>query len=106
MIFGADLYPARTMRDWGVVNQVVADDALVDAAMALAQRLAAGPTRAHAMTKRLIRAYRSGGIAQADDLLLELAPQIYDTVDMQHGVSVILDGGVEALKEHTSFVGR
>jgi enoyl-CoA hydratase/carnithine racemase len=108
MIFGAELYDARTMREWGVVNRVVADDELGEAAMALARRLAAGPTSAHAMTKRLIRAYRSGGIGQADDLLLDLASRIYDTADMQHGVKVLLDRGVEALQGqgHNGFVGR
>jgi enoyl-CoA hydratase/carnithine racemase len=106
MIFGAELYDAPTMREWGVVNRVVADDDLGDGARGLARRLADGPTSAHAMTKRLIRAYRSGGISQADDLLLELAPRIYDTVDMQNGVRILLDGGVEALREHSGFVGR
>jgi len=40
--------------DWGLVNKVVSDDKVVDEAMALAQRLAAGPTLAHGRVKKLL----------------------------------------------------
>jgi 2-(1,2-epoxy-1,2-dihydrophenyl)acetyl-CoA isomerase len=39
---------------WGLVNRVVADDELMPAAQALAERLAAGATRAFGRTKRLV----------------------------------------------------
>lgn len=39
---------------WGLVNRVVADDALIGEAAALARRLAQGPTRAFGATKRLL----------------------------------------------------
>jgi len=39
---------------WGIVNEVVDDDRLLEAATSLATRLAAGPRGAHAAIKRLI----------------------------------------------------
>src|SRR4249919_4321441 len=49
------LYDAETLERWGVVNRVVGDDELLEKGMRFAQRLAAGPTRAHAATKRIVR---------------------------------------------------
>ena len=40
---------------WGLANRVVPDDELADAADALAERLATGPTRAYAATKGQLR---------------------------------------------------
>jgi 2-(1,2-epoxy-1,2-dihydrophenyl)acetyl-CoA isomerase len=51
--------PAAQALDWGLVNQVVADEDLEATADALLQRLATGPTRSYAGSKRLLnrRAY-------------------------------------------------
>jgi enoyl-CoA hydratase/carnithine racemase len=53
------LYTGRAMtsdegRDWGFFNRIVEAAALQDEAQALAASLAAGPTFAHAMTKKLL----------------------------------------------------
>jgi len=40
--------------EWGLINQVVDDDALADTAMALARRLASGPTLAYGAVKTLL----------------------------------------------------
>jgi len=45
---------------WGLVNQVVADDALLTTALALAQKLAAGPTAAFGSVKRLMASSEAG----------------------------------------------
>jgi 2-(1,2-epoxy-1,2-dihydrophenyl)acetyl-CoA isomerase len=45
---------ARQALEWGLVNQVVADDQLMTTALEIARRLAEGPTRAYGETKRLI----------------------------------------------------
>ncbi len=45
---------ARDAAAWGLIWQVVADDALMDEARALTARLAAGPTLGLALTKQLI----------------------------------------------------
>ncbi|MEM1106662.1 MAG: enoyl-CoA hydratase/isomerase [Pseudomonadota bacterium] len=46
--------PARKALEWGMVNEVVADDELMPRANALARTLANGPTQALAMTRQLI----------------------------------------------------
>lgn len=48
--------PAEKALTWGLIHQVVADDALDAAALALATRLAAGPTRALGLARRAINA--------------------------------------------------
>ena len=44
--------PAAQALEWGLINRVVADERLREEAAALAARLAAGPTRSYAGTKR------------------------------------------------------
>lgn len=46
--------PAQQALDWGLVNQVVADDELESVSTALLERLANGPTRSYAGAKRLL----------------------------------------------------
>jgi 2-(1,2-epoxy-1,2-dihydrophenyl)acetyl-CoA isomerase len=49
-----DSFTAEQARDWGVVREVVAAEELEDRALALARRLANGPTRAYAEIKAAI----------------------------------------------------
>src|SRR3954465_12754379 len=60
-VMTGELYDAATLERWNVVNRVLAGDGFDDAARAFAQRLASGPTRAHAATKRIVRAQADGG---------------------------------------------
>jgi enoyl-CoA hydratase/carnithine racemase len=41
---------------WGFFNRLVPPEQLQDEALRLAQEIATGPTRAHAMTKRMLHA--------------------------------------------------
>jgi 2-(1,2-epoxy-1,2-dihydrophenyl)acetyl-CoA isomerase len=50
-MLGERLSAAQAL-DWGLINGVVADDGLLEEAGGLAARLAAGPTRSYAGTKR------------------------------------------------------
>ncbi|SLN74429.1 enoyl-CoA hydratase/isomerase family protein [Oceanibacterium hippocampi] len=53
--------------DWGIVNKVVAPEAVMDEARAMAERFAAGPTRAFGGVKRLLdTAYSDGMETQLD----------------------------------------
>ncbi|MDR3424536.1 MAG: enoyl-CoA hydratase-related protein [Alphaproteobacteria bacterium] len=47
-------FSAEAAERWGLVNKVVANDALQASSFALAEKLAAGPTRIYGATKRLI----------------------------------------------------
>ena len=64
------LYTGRVMKGeeahtWGFFNQVHASEGLYDAAHALAQSLADGPTFAHAMTKTMLEQEWSMSVDQA-----------------------------------------
>ena len=57
MMLLGEKVPAAKALDWGMIHKVVADDTLDTEAFALAERLAAGPTRALGLMRR--------GLAQA-----------------------------------------
>ena len=58
---------------------------LTEAGLEFGQRLAAGPTKAHAATKEVLRAFRAGGVAGADDATanLKLADEAFQRFDAQ-----------------------
>ncbi|GAB4588557.1 enoyl-CoA hydratase/isomerase family protein [Nocardia sp. IFM 10818] len=90
-VMTGDLYDAATLADWGVVNAVHED---VDtAARALLARLADGPTRAHAATKEIIGAWRSGGVAHADSVTPQVSGQLFGTEDLRNAVRSFLEAG-------------
>lgn len=71
MMLLGERVPAAKALDWGMIHAVVADDALDAAALALATRLAAGPTMAlglmrRAMGRALESDYASAMIAEAE----------------------------------------
>lgn len=90
-VMTGDLYPAATMAEWGVVNAIHED--LETAARALVTRLADGPTRAHAATKQIIEAWRSGGVAHADSVTPEVSGELFATADLRGAVRSFLDIG-------------
>jgi 2-(1,2-epoxy-1,2-dihydrophenyl)acetyl-CoA isomerase len=49
----AEKLPAEKALEWGLINQVHNDDALLDAALKLGQRLADGPTQSLGLIRRL-----------------------------------------------------
>jgi enoyl-CoA hydratase/carnithine racemase len=86
--------PATVMAAAGVVNHVVADEALVDDATAFARRIASGPTRAHAAHKALLRAWAVGGVAAADEAMFDIALPLFESEDVQ----TTLPSAVDAFK--------
>src|SRR5271167_3228162 len=57
--------PALAMQQHGAVNRIVPDASLLAEATAFAAKLAAGPTRAHAAHKALLRVWTKGGVGAA-----------------------------------------
>ncbi|MBY6539872.1 enoyl-CoA hydratase/isomerase family protein [Rhodococcus sp. BP-349] len=90
-VMTGDLYTAETLREWGVVNQIHED--VDSAARALVARLADGPTRAHAATKEIIGAWRSGGVRHADSVTSPVSGALFETEDLQGAVRSFLDVG-------------
>lgn len=81
---------ARQALEWGLVDQVAADDEFPVVADALLERLAAGPTRAHAEVKRQLGAWVYAGLPA--HLGFESAAQqaAADTRDFAEGVDAFL----------------
>jgi len=87
------LFDGPTLERWNVVNRVVADDELHERGMRFAHRLAAGPTKAHAATKDIVRAFRRGGVEEADRETAEAAGKLFETEDLQGAVKSFLEHG-------------
>ncbi|MEH0421233.1 enoyl-CoA hydratase/isomerase family protein [Streptomyces sp. B21-083] len=103
--FSGDQYPAETFERWNIINRVVPGDRLQEEALAWAQRLAKGPTRAHAVSKRLVHHSLAHGPRATDGYVLDAATSLFDTRDMQHGVGLLLQqGSREFLKNHADIV--
>lgn len=91
LVMTGDLYDAATLAAWGVVNAV--HDDVDAAARALTERLADGPTRAHAATKTIVAAWRSGGVAHADAVTAEVSGALFGTEDLRGAVRSFLAVG-------------
>src|SRR3954470_14382399 len=92
-VMSQGIYDAVTLERWNVVNRVVGDDELLEKGMKFAQRLASGPTKAHAATKQIVRAYLRGGIDEADRITPEVFPALFETEDLKGGVRSFLEQG-------------
>jgi enoyl-CoA hydratase/carnithine racemase len=86
-------YSAATLEQWGVVNRIVVDADLDEKALAFAHRLAAGPTRAYAVTKQLLLEHRERGQAAADAITASVCAPLFETEDLAHGISSLLANG-------------
>jgi 2-(1,2-epoxy-1,2-dihydrophenyl)acetyl-CoA isomerase len=93
MLLGERL-PAAKALDWGMIHKVVADDALDDTALALATRLAAGPTVALGAIRRGLAA------ALETDLATALAREADDQRAMR-GTADAMEGGMAFLQKRT-----
>lgn len=102
MVMTARPYPAETMLEWGVVNRVVPPGDLQVKARAFAERLAAGPTMAHAATKRMIELAVDQGVGAADAALPEEGAKVMASGDLQAGAKTLLEKG----PGHAEFKGR
>ena len=92
-VMSGALYDAATLHAWGVVNRVLDGDQLLADARAFAGKLAAGPTQAHAATKRIVRARADHGTRGADERTADLTSHLFDTSDARNAVQSFLRHG-------------
>jgi enoyl-CoA hydratase/carnithine racemase len=92
-VMSGDVFGAEEMERWGVVNLLYEDEGFDAAARALAAELAAGPTKAYAMTKLILRRFRENGIPAADEAVRTDAAELFGTEDpAQRGADVPREG--------------
>ncbi len=86
-------YSAEVLERWNVVNRVLPDEGFDAGAREFAAELAAGPTLAHAATKRVIRDFTKGGVELANERVAEVAGGLFATQDLQNAVESFLAQG-------------
>ncbi len=95
----AERLPAPTALEWGLINAVHPPDQLAAEADALAERLAAGPTRAFAKAKEAINLAVYGGLDDQLEFEAENQHQLFRTQD-------VIEGGMAFMqKRDPEFTG-
>ncbi|MBA3742838.1 enoyl-CoA hydratase/isomerase family protein [Sporichthya sp.] len=92
-VMTGDRYDAATLHNWGVVNRVLPVEGFDAATREFALRLANGPTRAHAVTKRLVDLACSEGEPAATAITPALAGELFETADNRNAVASFLRDG-------------
>jgi len=83
--------PAPQALEWGLVNWVHPDDRLMPEAEALVERLAAGPTRSYAASKRALNRFIYGDLDAQLDLEAELQHALGRTKDFIEGTAAFVE---------------
>jgi 2-(1,2-epoxy-1,2-dihydrophenyl)acetyl-CoA isomerase len=91
--------PAPRALEWGLVNEVHPDADLMPAAQALAERLAAGPTRSYAASKKALNRVLYPDMDGQLSLEAELQHELARTQDFAEGVGAFVG------KRPPSFTG-
>jgi 2-(1,2-epoxy-1,2-dihydrophenyl)acetyl-CoA isomerase len=86
--------------DWGLVNRVFADGELASESAALTARLAQGPTRSYAATKRMLNRRLYSNMSEQLELEATLQQEMVGSDDFVEGVSAFL------AKRSVRFAGR
>ncbi len=102
LVMTGDIYPAAEMHQWGVVNRIMSQAVLLEQARSFAARLAAGPTAATVVGKRLLQTARDHGVAAADAVTPRETGQIFATGDLPAGLTSLLEQG----PRKATFEGR
>lgn len=86
-------YDAETMEKWNIINHVVDDERLEEAAMSFALELANGPTRAHRITKQIANLAAGRGIEAADAEMENLQVPLWQSEDLRTGLESLMKRG-------------
>jgi len=82
---------AQQAYDWGLINRVVPDAALMDEATGLARRLAAGPTRSYANSKRMLNNSLMKIMDEQLDLEADVQGEMARSTDFLEGISAFVE---------------
>lgn len=92
--------PAPLALEWGLVNRVFDDGSFEEEADALLERLASGPTRSYAATKRQLNHWIYDGMEEQLELEAQIQQKLAATRDFAEGVGAFVE------KRAAGFVGR
>src|SRR5918997_2815699 len=82
---------ASQLRRWGLVNDVLPDHEFEDFVLAMLDRLAEGPTRSYAGTKRQINAWLYAGLDAQLELEAGIQQEMAQCADFREGVTAFLE---------------
>lgn len=91
---------AQRAHEWGIVREVFDDDALRDGALALARRLAEGPTRALVATRRLVDEGEHARYEAQFRSELEVQQVVRESADAREGRAAFVE------RRKARFTGR
>ncbi len=91
MALTGELIDAHTALEYGLVSRVVPDAGLLDAARAVADRIAANPPQAVRMTRRLLREATGNSLAGTLELSAAMQSLAHETGDHEEAVSAFLE---------------
>jgi 2-(1,2-epoxy-1,2-dihydrophenyl)acetyl-CoA isomerase len=83
--------PAQRALEWGLVNRVYPDERLFEEASELAARMAKGPTRSYAGSKRALNRMLYPDLDGQLELEAELQHELARTRDFQEGVTAFVE---------------
>jgi 2-(1,2-epoxy-1,2-dihydrophenyl)acetyl-CoA isomerase len=83
--------PAERALDWGLINRVVPDEDLGTEVATLAARMAAGPTRSYAGTKRQLNNWLYARIAEQLELEAQIQREMAGSVDFVEGAMAFVE---------------
>ena len=82
---------ARKALEWGLINRVVADGELAGEVAALAARLAAGPTRSYAGTKRQLNNWLFARMSEQLELEAQIQQEMAASADFLEGAMAFVE---------------
>ncbi|HSZ12851.1 MAG TPA: enoyl-CoA hydratase [Solirubrobacteraceae bacterium] len=83
--------PAPKALEWGLINRVAADESVLEEAAALGARLAAGPTRSYAGTKRQLNNWLYARIDEQLELEARIQQEMAGSTDFMEGALAFLE---------------
>lgn len=99
LLTGRPLAP-RDALEWGIVNEVVPPDRLLERARELAAEFADGPTQAYVAIKACAREAIHGSIERGLQVERDEARRLFDTADTREGLRAFVE------RRRPDFVGR
>jgi 2-(1,2-epoxy-1,2-dihydrophenyl)acetyl-CoA isomerase len=86
-----DPIPASQALEWGLINRVVPDGELMDEARGVARRLASGPTRSYAQSKRALNHSLMAIMDEQLDLEAQIQGEMVGSADFIEGISAFVE---------------